>query len=441
MTEYKHQILIYCEQITHRLQYVLEWIFREQLQLDFRVTYDRQQWKEYEGMKINYSEQRIDIEDILVRPHRLIYETGEAVQQLSINRWKKSTVLFYNQPGALIPFDIFSAVFYLIARYEEYLPYKKDNYGRFGHINSVAFQYSFLQQPVVDEWIASLRKILEKKFRLILPLPNFEFLPTYDIDIAWAYRNKPKKQQWGGAARDLLRLRFDWVWDRILVATSGRPDPYDAYKWMKDLQAYYKLHPIYFFLVGGDSVYDRNIGAANPAMTNLIQDTVDHAEVGLHPSFASNQGMSYLEKELGTLEQIVDKPVFKSRQHYLKLHLPQTYQHLIQLGIKHDYTMGYALINGFRAGTSRPFYWYDLSNEQITDLRVHPFCFMDTTAINVYGKNKNEAFAEVQRLVNAVKQTHGRFVSIYHNNNLGTGRENKGWYKFYQKTIELIQST
>ncbi len=441
MSTFQHQVLIYCEQITHRLQYVLEWIFQEQLQLDFRITYDAEQWKEYDGLKINYSEKRIESEDILIRPHRLIYEAGETAQQLNINRWKKSTVLFYNQPGALIPFDLFAAIFYLISRYEEYLPHKKDHHGRYAHTNSVAHQYAFLQQPVVDEWIMSLRKVLEKKFRVILPLPEFEFQPTYDIDIAWAYANKPAKQNWGGALKDLIRLRIDWFFERILVNTSGKQDPYDAYKWMEDLQAYYKLQPIYFFLVGANGTYDRNISASHPAMQQLIQHTSSHAQIGLHPSYGSYNAQNILEKELNTLEAIVDKPIFKSRQHYLKMNLPETYRHLIALGIQDEYSMGYGAVNGFRAGTSRPFFWYDLSNETKTNLRVHPFCFMDATAINMYGKSKENAFREAERLIVALKQVRGKFVSIFHNNNLGRGRENKGWHKLYQKLIELLIQT
>lgn len=435
---FQHQVLIYCEQITHRLQYVLEWIFQEQLKIDFRVTYDAAEWRAFEGLKINYSEKRIEPEDLLIRPHRLIYEAGETVQQLNINRWKKSTVLFYNQPGALIPFDLFSAVFYLIARYEEYLPHKKDNYGRYAHNNSVAYQYSFLQRPVVDEWLLSLRRIIEKKFRIVLPQAKFEFLPTYDIDIAWAYANKPAKQNWAGAFRDLLRLRIDWFFERLLVTTSGKQDPYDAYKWMEDLQAYFDLRPIYFFLVGGRGTYDRNISPSHPAMQELITHTSGHAQVGLHPSYGSFNVQSILQKELQVLENIIDKPVLKSRQHYLKFTLPTTYRHLIELGIQEDHSMGYGSINGFRAGTSRPFFWYDLSSETKTELRVHPFCFMDATAINLYGRSKEAAFSEAERLLVALKQVGGRFVSIFHNNNLGRGREHKHWHRFYQKMIERV---
>ncbi len=42
--------------------------------------------------------------------------------------------------------------------------------------------------------------------------------------------------------------------------------------------------------------------------------------------------------------------------------LPQTYAALIALGIHTDYSMGYGTHLGFRAGTSRSFYWYQLDS-------------------------------------------------------------------------------
>ncbi|HRP89640.1 MAG TPA: polysaccharide deacetylase family protein [Edaphocola sp.] len=439
MYGFESNILIFCEQITHRFQYVLEWVFHEQLDLDFRVTFDREEWKQYQGLKINYSENRIETEDIAIRPHKLIYESGVVEQQLNINRWKKNTVIFYNQPGALVPFDIFSAIFYLISRYEEYLPHKNDAHGRFDPVSSVAYQYSFLQQPIIDEWLLSFKLILEKKFSVFLPKKQFKFLPTYDIDFAWAYLNKSKKQIWGGALRDLFRLKLKWFFDRLAVATKSKTDPYDAFAWMEDAQKFYALKPIYFFLVGKKGPYDRNINPNHPAMNQLIQHTSNHAQVGLHPSYNSFCKLERVKEERDLLTQILDKPINHSRQHYLKMKLPQSYHLLLDLDIHNDYTMGYGTVNGFRAGTSNSFLWYDLSKEIKTSLRVHPFCLMDSTSINAYGKDKESAFKEVERLVMSVKKVGGSFISIFHNNNLGRGRENKGWHKFYQKLIELIQ--
>ncbi|RQO31910.1 hypothetical protein DBR32_03645 [Taibaiella sp. KBW10] len=437
--DFPHQILIYCVQITTRLQYVLDWVFREQLSIDYKITYDKSVWLDHQGPKINYSETRLQNEDILIIPHRLIFETGETPQQLNVNRWKKSTILFYNQPGALVPFDLFSATFYLLSRYEEYLPHKKDKHGRYWHTNSVAAQYSFLQQPVVDEWIIAFKRILERKFNIDIPHNQFDFLPTYDIDIAWAYMHKSRKYNWGGALKDVLKLKIGWAFDRLIVTNSKRQDPYDAYAWMDDVHKFYNLQPMYFFLVGKNGPFDKNLDPAIPAMQNLIKETAAQYQVGLHPSYGSYNQPGVLQKELNTLQEIVNRYLLCSRQHYIKMALPDTYRDLIEAGIEEDYSMGYPTVNGFRAGTSQPFLWFDLSREEKTELRVHPFCFMETTAINLYEGSKNEAYQEVERLIMATKNVHGRFVSIFHNNNLGNGRENKGWHKFYQKMIELVQ--
>lgn len=433
-------ILIYCNQITNRLKYVLDWIFREQLFIDYRVTYNKEEFLAAEGMKLNYSTARLSADDLFIIPHKIMWEQGEIAQQLNVNRWKKSMIIFYNQPGALIPFDIFAATFYFITRYEEYLPHKKDKHGRYSYQSSLAHEYAFLQQPVVDEWIFNFKKIIEKKFKIILPQRKFEFQPTYDIDIAYAYRYKPRKQNWGGAIKDFFKLRFGWVFSRLIVTNSKKVDPYDAYSWMNDLHKFFNLHPIYFFLVGKPGSYDRNLDPKSPGMMELIKQTVAQYAVGLHPSYNSLNQLKVIKSELDILEEIGERVITRSRQHYIRMTMPETYRKLIEANIEEDYSMGYPDINGFRASTTQPFLWYDLSREQKTNLRVHPFCFMETTAINAYKSDKKEAYLEIERLLHVVKMVEGRFVTIFHNNNLGSGRENKGWHKVYRKLIEKAQA-
>ena len=84
-----------------------------------------------------------------------------------------------------IGFDIFAAIFYLLTRYEEYLPFQKDSYGRFDHRQSVAFRNDFLDQPLINTWLEDLRVLLASRnpdFKK--PAHSFSFLPTYDIDMA-----------------------------------------------------------------------------------------------------------------------------------------------------------------------------------------------------------------------------------------------------------------
>ena len=65
-------------------------------------------------------------------------------------------IFFISNNNSDLPFDPFAASFYLISRYEEYLPCVKDQHDRYPATNSLAYQEGFLQQPVVDKWVIKL---------------------------------------------------------------------------------------------------------------------------------------------------------------------------------------------------------------------------------------------------------------------------------------------
>jgi hypothetical protein len=63
-----------------------------------------------------------------------------------------------------MPFDIFSAAFYLMSRYEEYLPSIRDKHDRFDAKQSLAYKENFLHQAVVDRWAIQLEKLILEKY-------------------------------------------------------------------------------------------------------------------------------------------------------------------------------------------------------------------------------------------------------------------------------------
>jgi hypothetical protein len=163
----------------------------------------------------------------------------------------------------------------------------------------------------------------------------------------------------------------------------------------------------------------------------------ERAEIGIHPSYKSTTYYYYLHQEIERLEEIIAKRVHKSRQHYLKLEFPLSYQSLIDNEITDDYTMGYADIVGFRAGTAHSFLWFDLSTNAVTTLRIHPFVYMDGT-LNQYLKlSPTEAKEKIQQLWEEVKRYGGDFIFIWHNETLGEKRKWKGWLDVYYFTLEL----
>lgn len=434
----QHVLLIYSEFTSARLQYVLDWICVEQLQVAWQLTADREAWLQYEGLKLNYSADKLQEGTIHIKPMGLLQEEQIVrEQQLHVNRWKHSTILFYNQPGAQVPFDIFAAVFYLLSRYEEYLPHKKDKHGRYPAALSAAAQYAFLQQPVVDEWICSFRKVLEKQSGATWPQKQFNSRFSYDIDIAWKFRHKGARRTYGGYLRDLLLLRWSSVAARKAVLSDKAKDPYDCFEWLDGLHRHYKIRPLYFLLLGKCGAYDKNADPALPAMKTLVASIAAQYETGIHPSYLSHESERILREEIRLLELSSNKPVTQSRQHYIKFELPHTYRKLVQANITDDYSMGYASANGFRAGTSNTFPWYDLDEEAVSSLRVHPFAFMDATSKFYAGNNTEETFREFERLFHAVKKVNGTLFSIWHNYILGTDKTFAGWPQLYERVLQL----
>ena len=143
--------------------------------------------------------------------------------------------------------------------------------------------------------------------------------------------------------------------------------------------------------------------------------------------------------EKARLEELSGEKIVKSRQHYLKFKLPETYNFLLSAGIKEDYSMGFADEPGFRAGTSKPFYFYDLKNEKATDLKIFPITFMEGTLMK--DLNPADAFKKILELLEEVKSVEGNFIPLWHNHTVSETAEYSAWKNVHDKMIEKIVFT
>ncbi len=398
---------------------------------DFELT-DQVPIAKASQLIINYSTTTISNEDFHILPQGCLFEKGIKSLELKIGTWEELPVLFLNSTNE-IPFDLFSAVFYLISRYEEYLAYTPDLYNRFPEKNSVAYQYGFLQRPLIDIWLKKFKqKINLKRKELNLLQETYKFIPTYDIDMAYSYRGKGWSRNIGGFFRDMVSFRFESVKKRIQVYLLNQTDPFDCFDELDQLHSRYKLNPIYFFLVGKNGPLDKNIQPTHPLMKALIQRCKKMYQVGVHPSYGSHKDVKLLKHEI----ELIDSKL--SRQHYIRFQLPQTYQLLLAQGILEDYSMGYGSMNGFRASTAYPFYWFDLSTNCQTALRIHPYCFMDCNSKFEQRQSIEETRTELEHYYNQVKHTGGEFIGIWHNFALGTDAAWIGWMDMYKDFLALV---
>ncbi|MFC0774568.1 polysaccharide deacetylase family protein [Terrimonas alba] len=402
----------------------------------FELTTDKDFYAGSNVPKINYSPERKSTDEVWLQPHSLLFESGISDQALKIFEVNGNKAFF--RTGGELSFDIFAASFYLLSRYEEYLPHQKDMYDRYAHENSLAFREGFLDKPLVNLWIRSFKETLKQKFpSLILHYSAFTFLPTYDIDIAWSYKCKGWRRSLGGLVQSLIKRNWKQAKERIAVLRGKVKDPFDTYDWLHRLHEENRVKPYYFFLVAEkNGRYDKNILPQQKALQTLIGDHIIRYPVGIHPSWRSGDEHELLEKEMNTLSNFTGNKILSSRQHYIRFTLPGTFRRLIDNGIQFDFSMGYGSINGFRASAATPFYWYDLEKEQTTNLMLFPFCFMEANSFYEQKYSAQQALDEMRYYYNVVRSVNGTFIMIWHNHFLGTDKLFTGWKEVYEQFIK-----
>jgi len=428
-------MLLYSNKITPRLKYVADFIGKQITGEPFQLTTDTFYFSDYNGPKINYGYETISHDEFLIINYPLLFEDSVKKQNISCFEFKGAKAFFKSEGDH--PFDIFAAIFYLLSRYEEYLPHEKDEYGRYAHENSLAYKQEFLNIPVVNIWIEDFKIALKKKFSMLnVQYSTFNFLPTYDIDEAYAFKNKDWIRTAGAFVKSVVNGQWSMVKERVKVLRNKKKDPYDAYEWMDKLHEENNLKPVYFFHVANKKgKYDKNIEPAHPSMQQIIRQHSQKYPIGVHPSWASGDDKSLLVEEIKALESASGKKITSSRQHYIRFTLPYTFRRLIAAGITDDYSMGYGNINGFRASVASPFYWYDLKKEEQTDLLLHPFCYMEANSFFEQKYLPQRAYEEMMHYYNAVKGVNGTMITIWHNSFLGNYRSFAGWKEIYEEFI------
>ena len=430
-------VLIYTHKITKRAQYIFRLFFEQLLGLEFKLTSDIDFFKAYNGIRISYTRKPIG-KEIFFNASGLLFESGVQGQEPGFFLYNKQPAFYpVYVKSSVLPFDMFAAAFFLVTRYEEYLPYIRDRFGRFDAKESFSVKNDFLQVPVVNIWAEELKRIIQTRYPdAEFKARKFSFTPTLDIDSAYSYRLKGTVRTIGGFVRSIIKFDFKEFLERFQVMLGLLKDPFDTYDLQLRIQRQYKLRPIYFILLGDYGRLDKNIPASSRQFQTLIKSLADYAEVGIHPSFDSNENSDKLKIEIERLSKILNREITKSRQHFLMLNFPHTYRNLINMDITDDYTMGYASEPGFRAGICDSYYFYDLDLETETKLKIHPFAMMEGTYKDYLLLPAEASLIRIKKLIDQVKAVDGHFISLWHNESLSNARRWKGWQKVYEEMIK-----
>lgn len=423
-------LLIYSEYKSPRLDYVLDQVFTNVLGLDWKLTNNISEFSTYEGSKINYSDSRIENE-IWFQSYGLLNQSGLNEAEPKCFLWNGLKVFFKVDESSDFPFDLFSMIFYLITRYEEYIHgVKFDIHGRYIAQQSLAYKNHFLEIPLLDILIIQLKRMLMLKYPNIKCKENsFRYLPTFDIDVLFAHKAKPIWRLIGGSIRDLLGLKFEEIHTRIKVLSGKMKDPFvnfdEMYSAVKDVCN----QPLVFVNFGKYGTFDKNNSVSNSQVSDFLNSLSSKFKMALHPSYRSNDEKNELESEVLKFKKLFGESPLQSRQHFLRLSFPHTYQDLISIGIKEDYSMGYSSHIGFRASTSFPFYFYDLTKEEKTDLKIYSSAFMDGTLFENMKLTNEQALDLIRAMAKLVQKIDGLMVGIWHNSYISDDKLRMKFFK------------
>lgn len=421
---------------SERFDYVIDQIFSCFLGTPYRF-YDGEALSPSDFL-IVYDNEKNTRTDLHIVPNGLLHETTIRSFQPEVEKSNSEVKLFVNA-SEHFGFDLFSAVFYCISRYEEYLPFEPDQHGRFGAKSSFAFRHGILEIPVVDAWIEQLYRFISKKTKIEAKNRKFQCFNTIDVDNAFAYQGKPIARQSGAFLKHLAKGQFSTIGERIKVLQDRVIDPFDTYEYIKETASLYHVETIFFHLVGELSERDRNISVSHPKYMELLNSLKEWSTLGLHPSYVSNAKPELITTEKKKIENATGQKVLFSRQHFLKIKFPETFYRLIEAGIQRDYSLGYADHIGFRCGTGKQYHFFDLIRNKSTSLELQPHCVMDGTLKDYMKLPVEEAVKKVQQIKRQLIENHSTFVGIWHNETLGETNGWEGWRKVYEEQFKPKQ--
>ena len=425
------KLWIYSPEVSPRLEYAAGVIFSTVLGINYEITTDRR--KIGGSPAVFYTNEKVK-DQFVIRPSGLLDATGVEQIRSEVSFIGEMPVLFAAEGGS-IPFDLFSAVFYMLSRYEEYLPFSPDAHGRFPGAASLAGRGGFLRIPVVEIWSKFLAIELIRRYPVLTIRHNeYSALVTVDVDQPFAYRSRGFLRSMGGLVKGLAGVGARPA-DRIRTMTGELPDPYDSFGYIEEKLKESQSEALFFFPTGDQGEYDHNPPFRDHDYGEIIRRYDRMYGSGLHSSYRSAGRIRTLKTEAERYSAITGHPPVKVRQHWLLLNMPDTYRDFREAGMTHDYTMGYHDEPGFRAGIARPFPFYDLATERATTLTVVPFQVMDVTLRQYLHLQPEAALEVVRTLIAATRNAGGLFVSIWHNTSLNEGNGWEGWRHVFEEML------
>ncbi|MFV9483089.1 polysaccharide deacetylase family protein [Christiangramia sp. ASW11-125] len=427
-------LLIYTQKVTPRIVYIFKHLCTHILGIPINFTSKIEEFIAHDGPKLSYGKQALGNE-FFIQNVDLLLEQGFSEIEIKVQPWDDTIGFFALAESSDLPFDIFAASFYLLSRYEEYLPHVKDEFGRFPASESIAFQENFLHKPIVDIWAYKFQEILMERFpQLEHKKRAYHNSTIITSENTFIFKNKGFLRSFVGLLSDLVQFNIGKVLDRLQVWIRIKSDPNDTFEDLISIIREDKIETLFMFQLSDFSRHDRNISHNRIPHRAVIKSVADYSKVGLLMGYYAMEDIRILRKEKLRLEDIVHSSVEHAMNHQYNLRLPDQYNNLIELEINNDYSMGYPDKLGFRAGTSTSYLFYDINMEVTTPLKVHPYAFNS----NVVAKmTRNKLKEDLRRIILETKEVQGTLRSVFSNHDFSQYADSNSYYSVLNQIHEI----
>ena len=428
-------LLVYTPKITTRFQYVFRQLFVRILEIPIQFTASLDEFVAFPGAKFSYASEPLG-QEFHVYANGFLSEQGISYQDLKKGRWLEYPVLFSHERSSRIPFDLFAASFYCLSRYEEYLPYLKDEKGRYAAVESWVITEGSLEEPLVDLWAISFLEELQKDFPDLKPSnknKDSQVQPLLIIASPLKYLYKPSLTKARQFLQSLWKLNWWDVLEQLLVESRLLSDPYANYDAVTTHLYKAGLRPEFYFLFTQKPYEGEATAIYNTKLQALIKGVSDDFLTSSLLSYHSQFNEAELRDELFRMNQLIHQPIQRTRFHGGIRNIAATYSMLLQMEVLHDLSMGYEEEMGYRASTAVPFYYYNLENEYQTPLLLHPVVASEA---GLRKHSSHVAFEKLNLLVDQLPTPSGRQKVAFSNTIWQEEDDNQLWREQFFNYLE-----
>lgn len=329
-----------------------------------------------------------------------------------------------------IHYDLWLNVFLLLSGIQEICNSERDHYGRFTATQSLQYRDDFILVPAVNIHFEQLAKQLTAR-GIKCEKKQFDqpVVFTHDIDhvrSGWFQAFKLAQKQ--KTPKNLLRAA-----KMVFVKLFGLGDPhFSALRAMLALDLELNTKAISFLMT------TKSKENADYYLEKLLRKVdFNQVSVGVHLGFNTSQSQANSEQEQIEFERLLGKPADKTRQHFLKFEITETPAIHEAIGIKEDYSLGFADAMGFRNSCCTPFNLFLFEENRGSTVLEIPQFFMDGTLITYEQNASEEARQVVYREIEQLLLNFNCSFSVLFHNTCFNEDMHPGFSKLYSEIALL----